>query len=64
MKTSTEGRSVFSDIFADLSVVNVLSIPNYLLEQDWLQLTIAIGLCILTIRFAITLRKKDYYEPE
>ena len=64
MRTSPEARDVFSDIFTDLSVANVVAIPNYLFQHNWLQLTTALALSILTIRFAIQLRKNDYEEPK
>jgi hypothetical protein len=60
MKISAEGRSVISELFVELAAFSLLSIPGYVLTQDWPRLTIAISVCILSTRFVIRLRK--YYD--
>jgi hypothetical protein len=60
MKISAEGRSVFSELFVEISAFLLLSIPGYIIDQDWPRLTLTILLCILTIRAAIDARKKLY----
>jgi Na+/proline symporter len=57
---SVESKDVFSDLFVELAGFTLLSIPGYIMAQDWPRLTIAIGLCILFTRFAIRLRKQAY----
>jgi Na+/proline symporter len=58
MKLSLEGKDVISDLFVELAGFLLLSIPGYIIAQDWPRLTISIGVCILFTRFAIRLRKK------
>jgi hypothetical protein len=57
MRISPEGKGVFSELFIELAGFLLLSIPGYVMAHDWVRLTITIVLCILTTRFAITLRK-------
>jgi hypothetical protein len=64
MKTSAETKGVLSDILVEFAVVLMVSIPGYVLEQEWLRLTITTGACILSIRSAIQLRKKAYDKSE
>jgi hypothetical protein len=64
MKISPEGKDVLSDIFIELAGFLLLSIPGYIMVLDLFRLTISIVLCILSTRFAIQLRKKNYDKSE
>jgi hypothetical protein len=58
VKISAEGHGVISDLFVEVAGFSLLSIPGYVMAQDWSRLTISIGVCILFAQFAIRLRKK------
>jgi hypothetical protein len=64
VKISAEVRDVLSDVLVELAGVSLVSIPGYVLAQEWLRLTLALIFCILTIRLAIQLRKKPYDQSE
>jgi hypothetical protein len=64
MRISLETKDVLSDILVELAVVALISIPGYFIGQDWLRLTLAIVFSILTLRTAISLRKRPYDKPE
>ena len=64
MRISLETKDVLSDILVELAVVALISIPGYFIGQDWLRLTLSIVFSILTLRTAISLRKRPYDKPE
>ena len=53
-------NDVFSDLFVNISAVLLVSIPGYILVQDWLRLTTTLFLCILTTWVAISTRSHTY----
>jgi hypothetical protein len=61
---SAEGKDVLSDLLVEIAAFFLLSIPGYVMGQEWPRLTITIVACILFIRFAILLRKKVYDKSE
>jgi hypothetical protein len=60
MKVSAEARSVFSELYVNISAFLLLSVPGYILDQDWSRLTMTVLLFILTMRIATDARKKTY----
>ena len=64
MKISRGTNDVLSDLFVEVSGFLVVSVPGYILVQDWLRLTATIFFCILTIRMAISIRNKTYDQSE
>jgi hypothetical protein len=60
MKISPDVRSVFSELFVNISAFLLLSTSGYIIAQDWPRLTITILLFILAMRAAIDARKKPY----
>jgi hypothetical protein len=60
MKVSAAGQDVFSDLLVEGAGFLLLSIPGYIMAQEWLTLTSAIVFCILGIQFAIYLRNRAY----
>jgi hypothetical protein len=60
MKISAAGEDVFSDLLVEGAGFLLLSIPGYIMAQDWLRLTSSIVFGMLAVRFAIYLRKRSY----
>jgi hypothetical protein len=51
MQLSAEVKGVLSDLLVEFCVIALVSIPGYIIVQDWLRLTLAIVFSILTLRF-------------
>jgi hypothetical protein len=64
VKISVEAKDVLSDVLVELAGFLLISVPGYVMVQEWLRLTYTSIFCILAIRVAIRLRKKSYDKPE
>ena len=60
MELSRAVDNVFSELFVELSGFLLVSIPGYVMAQEWARLTMTISLCILTIWAAIKARQQTY----
>jgi hypothetical protein len=58
LRISAEGKDVLSDLLVELAGFYLISIPGYVMAQEWPRLTITIIFCMLCIRFATQWRKK------
>ena len=58
MKVSAEAKSVYADIIINLAWVLIVSLPDFIIGRNWLQLTTSFFLTILAMRVAIQLRTK------
>ena len=64
LKISREWPDVISDLLIEIGGFLLLSLPGYMLLQEWLRLTITIVFFILCLRVAAWLRKKSYDNSE
>ena len=62
MKVSAEAKSVYADIIINLAWVLIVSLPDFIIGRNWLQLTTSFFLTILAMRVAIQLRTKKNYD--
>jgi hypothetical protein len=60
MKIGAAGKDVLSDLFVEIAAFSLLSIPGYVMVLDWLRLTSAVVIFILSMRVSVWLRKKAY----
>ena len=58
MKVSAEAKSVYADIIINLAWVLIVSLPDFIIGRNWLQLTTSFFFTILAMRVAIQLRTK------